>query len=205
VSAPRPPVANSLVVAGDSAQAIAERGYQFVPVYQFVLDGHQYVFANAYSEGQHYELIFIDAALACSSATPVDELTRWEWVGEADGVAYLASRLRQACGLEPGTAPRTLPFATDSDQSPKIADQHWPGYTGDPADALLRSGTAFITVAAFVLAWPVMVPAAVIYGASEGIAESSADAAGHKVSLLDRSERSARSRIATRGTRRRWP
>jgi len=31
-SAPPPPVANSLVVTGDSAQVIAERGYQFVPV-----------------------------------------------------------------------------------------------------------------------------------------------------------------------------
>lgn len=182
-SAPPPPVANSLVVTGDSAQVIAERGYQLVPVYQFVLDGHQYAFAHAYSEAQRYELIFIDAALACSSATPIDELTRWEWVGETDGLAYVASRLRQACGLEPGTAPRTLPFATDSDQSPRIASQHWLGYTGDPAEALLRSGTNFITVAAFVLAWPVMVPAAVIYGASDGTSESSAGAAGHKVGL----------------------
>ena len=148
-----------------------------------MLDGHQYAYANAYSEGQSNDLIFIDATLACSSPTPIDELTRWEWVGEADGVAYLASRLRQACGLEPGTAPRTLPFRADSEHPPKIAGKHWLGYTGDPAEALLRSGTNFITVAAFVLAWPVMVPADVICGASDGTSESSADAAAHKVGL----------------------
>lgn len=104
------PVVTSEVTPGDSAQVNAQRGHQFVPVYQFVQYGHQYAFAHAYSDGTGPDLLFIDAKLACSSQTPIDELTNWQWVGEPDGLAYLASRLRQACGLEPGTAPRTQPL-----------------------------------------------------------------------------------------------
>ena len=101
-----PPVATSEATAGDSAQAITDRGYLVVPVYQFALDGQHYALAKGYSGEKSYDLVFIGATLACTRNTPNDELTAWEWVGEPDGLEYLASRLRQACGLETWTEPR---------------------------------------------------------------------------------------------------
>ena len=101
-----PPAASSAATAGDSAQAITERGYRVVPVYQFALDGQQYALAKGYSGDKSYDLIFIGATLACARKTPNDEITAWQRVGEPDGLEYLASRLRQACGLETWTEPR---------------------------------------------------------------------------------------------------
>ena len=121
--ASEPPVASSAATAGDSAQAITERGYRVVPVYQFVLDDQPYALAKGYSGDKSYDLIFIGATLACARKTPNDELTAWQWVGESDGLEYLASRLRQACGLETWTEPRHLSAAAERSAEQETAER----------------------------------------------------------------------------------
>lgn len=112
-SAPRDPPAQPVSVVppqpGDTLGRIVERGYQVIVAYQFRFDGHGYAFANAYANRLTYDLVIIDGQLACGEPRVIENVTDWEWVGEADGLAYLAGRLRQACGLEASTPPRPLP------------------------------------------------------------------------------------------------
>lgn len=104
-----PPVEVSPPTAGDSLQQIVQRGHVVVPVYTFSEAGREYSFGNAYAEHLGYDLILIDGRLACAHREALEDLTAWEWVSEPGGLTYLASRLRQACGLEPPTAPRDWP------------------------------------------------------------------------------------------------
>ncbi len=99
----------SVPLPGDTPANLVERGLEFYFVYAFELDGQRYGFANAYSNNIGYDLIFFDGQLGCASEAALTELTDWEWVDEVDGLAYLASRLRQACGLEAQTPARELP------------------------------------------------------------------------------------------------
>ena len=113
---PAPPTAESSPAPGDSLEDIARRGYVFVPVYEFVDSGRRYALANAVSAYTSYDLVFIDSRLACTAQQGLDrELFEWQWVGEPEGLTYLAGRLRQACGLEPPTPPRTTYAAEPAD------------------------------------------------------------------------------------------
>jgi hypothetical protein len=192
-----PPAATSEFAAGDSTQAVAERGYRLVPVYQFSLDGHQYAFANAYSGEAADDLVFIDTKLACSSHTPVEELTPWYWVDEPDGLRYLASRLRQACGLEAATPARS-PFPVESPAAAELGppqtdaeaqggvDQAQGGGTfgADMAEvgkqAAKAAGTTLLGITALVFAWPVLLAAGAVSMAADSAADAEAqDIATH--------------------------
>jgi hypothetical protein len=192
-SAP-PSVATSGFAAGDSAQAVAERGYRFVPVYQFGLDGHEYAFANAYSGEDRHDLVFIDTKLACSSHASAEELTPWYWVDEPDGLSYLAGRLRQACGLEAAT-PERSPFAAESPagdvlETPQAdtdaqggANQAQGGgsFASDMANVgkqgAIAAGEILLGITALVFAWPALLAAGVVSEA----ASSAADAKGQAI------------------------
>lgn len=113
-----PPVQASPPTAGDSLQQIVQRGHLVVPVYTFSEAGHEYAFGNAYAEHLGYDLILIDGRLACAHREALEDVTAWEWVSEPGGLAYLASRLKQACGLEPSTAPRDWPPQGRAPESP---------------------------------------------------------------------------------------
>jgi len=187
-----PPAATSEFAAGDSAQGIAERGYRFAPVYQFGVDGHQYAFANAYSGDTRYDLVFIDTKLACSSHAPAEEILTWYWVDEPDGLSYLASRLRQACGLEAATPARSFfpvesssakvaiqPPQTDTDVQGGADEVPRGGTFGsDMAEVAKQTatfaGTTLLGITALVFAWPVLLAA----GAVSAAAGSAADAKG---------------------------
>jgi len=188
------PPATSEFAVGDSTQGVAERGYRFVPVYQFGVDGHQYAFANAYSGETAHDLVFIDTKLACSSELPVEELTPWYWVDEPDGLSYLASRLRQACELEAATPGRSLfpvespagaelePPQTDADVQGGVDQAQRGGTFGsDMADVAkqgaIAAGTILLGISAIVFAWPVLLAA----GVGSAAADSAADAEGHKI------------------------
>lgn len=96
--------------AGDSFEDVAQRGYRFEKVYEFLHGGHRYAFGKAISSNTSFDLVFIDSKLACTAQQGLDgELLQWEWAGEPDGLLYLAGRLKQVCGLEPPSPPRTLP------------------------------------------------------------------------------------------------
>jgi hypothetical protein len=193
-SAP-PPVATSEFAVGDSTQGIAERGYRFVPVYQFGVDGHQYAFANAHSGDTAYDLVFIDTKLACSSHAPAEDILTWYWVDEPDGLSYLAGRLRQACGLEAATPPRSIfPVESSSAQAenqPLQNDIHVQGGADEvprggtfgrdmkevAKQGAIVAGTLIVGISALVFAWPVLLAAGV---ASEA-AGSAADAKGQTI------------------------
>lgn len=115
--APAPPLPEVPPQPGDTLLGIVERGYQVLVAYQFRFDGHSYAFANAYAGWQTYDLVLIDGQLTCGEPRFIENVADWEWVGEADGLAYLAGRLRQACGLEEPTPARPLPAlaATEAD------------------------------------------------------------------------------------------
>jgi hypothetical protein len=114
-------------VAGESPAAVAERMYEVHVEYQLVAEGHRYAAARAASKrGEYYDLIFIDGELGCAEQvgyySSMDQFradeyrwqrdySHWEWVGEPDGLDYIASRLRETCGLEPSTPARELPAA----------------------------------------------------------------------------------------------
>jgi hypothetical protein len=124
------PTASSQVLAtppevGDTLRSIADRGHQVFPVYVFRMDGRVYGFANAYVNGVGQDLVLIDGRLACAHEAALTELTDWEWVADPEGLAYLASRLRQSCGLEPPTPARSLPLngAGQPEPSPPMEPQ----------------------------------------------------------------------------------
>jgi hypothetical protein len=110
---------------GETPESVAERMYEVHVEYQFVAGGHRYAAARAASNsGEYYHLVFIDGVLGCAEQpgyyTSLDafradeyrwqrDYSAWEWVEEADGLDYLASRLRETCGLEPETPARELP------------------------------------------------------------------------------------------------
>lgn len=189
-SAP-PRVATSEFVVGDSTQEVAERGYRFVPVYQFGVDGHQYAFANAYSGETAHDLVFIDTELACRSLAPAED---WYWVDEPDGLSYLASRLRQACGLEAATPARSLfpveapagaelePPQTDADVQGGVDQAQRGGTFGrDMADVArqgaIAAGETLLGITALVFAWPVLLAA----GAVSAAVDSAADSEGQRI------------------------
>jgi len=113
-----PPEQLSPIAPGDTPLSIVERGYDLVAVYQFVLDDHRYAFAGAYGNNKGYDLVFFDGHLGCTHETALTDLTDWEWVAESDGLQYLASRLRQACGLEEATTARAPPQPEASESEP---------------------------------------------------------------------------------------
>jgi hypothetical protein len=172
-------------------QGVAERGYRFVPVYQFGLDGHQYAFATAYSGETGHDLVFMDAKLACSSDAPRED---WFWVDEPDGLSYLASRLRQACGLEAPT-PARVPFSAESpaqaEPEPPPTDtdaqagadgaQGGSTFGRDMAEVAkqgaIAAGKTFVGITAVVFAWPVLLAAAAVGSAMN----SAADASGQDI------------------------
>jgi len=178
-------------VLGDSTQGVAERGYRIVPVYQFGLDGHQYAFANAYSGDAGYDLVFIDTKLACRSLAPVED---WYWVDEPDGLSYLASRLRQACGLEAATPGRSVfpvespveaevePSQADTDGQGGVDQAQGGGSFGrDMAEVArqgaIAAGKTLFGITAVVFAWPAILAAGVVSAA----VDSAADAEGQKI------------------------
>lgn len=187
-SAP-PPVATSEFSVGDSTQAVAERGYHFVPVYQFGLDGHQYAFAHANSGDQEHNLVFIDTKLACASQAPDEELAPWYWVDEPDGLSYLASRLRQACGLESATPARSA-FSAESvaeaESEPTHAGTDVHGgvdqaqvkgtFGKDMAEVAkqgaVAAGKTLVGITAVVFLWPVLLAAGVVSEAAGSAADS---------------------------------
>ena len=110
---------------GETPESVIERMYEVHVEYQLVAGGHRYAAARAASSaGEYYDLVFIDGVLGCAEQAGyytsmyefrADEYrwqrdySKWEWVEEADGLDYLASRLRENCGLEPRTPLRELP------------------------------------------------------------------------------------------------
>lgn len=189
-----PPAATSEFAVGDSTQAVAERGYRFVPVYQFALDGHQYAFAHANSGDAVHNLVFIDTKLVCASQASDQELTPWYWVDEPDGLSYLASRLRQACGLE-ATIPAIslFPVASPAEAEPEPpqadgdvqrgVDQAQAGGTfgKDMAEVAkqgaVAAGKTLLGITAVVFAWPVLLAVGVVSAA----VDSTADVEGQKM------------------------
>ena len=149
--APAPPLPEVPPQPGDTLVGIVERGYQVLVAYQFRFDGHSYALANAYAGWQTYDLVLIDGQLACGEPRFIENVADWEWVGEADGLAYLAGRLRQACGLDEPTPARPLPAlaATEADAQ---RDDQASGRTADdffrdhPVSEVLAAGVV-VTVA----------------------------------------------------------
>lgn len=133
-----PPVPELPPQPGDTFAGIVERGYQLLVAYQFMIDGHSYAFANAYAGWQTYDLVFIDGQLACGEPHFIGDVTDWEWVGEADGLAYLAGRLRQACGLEEPTPARPSPALASTGGMAPGADGSGNSSSGTDADEFFR-------------------------------------------------------------------
>ena len=132
-----PPAEVSPPAVGDSLHEIVQRGHLVVPVYTFSQAGHEYAFGNAYAEHRGYDLILVDGRLACAHREALEDLTAWEWVSQPGGLAYLASRLRQACGLEPPTAPWVWPPPSLELASPA------PSATSGPSAAERALGSVF--------------------------------------------------------------
>jgi hypothetical protein len=160
-------------------------------VYQFGLNGHQYAFANAYSGDAGHDLVFIDTKLACRSLAPAED---WYWVDEPDGLSYLASRLRQACGLEAATPGRSVfpvespaeaeiePQQTDAELQGGVDQAQGVGTFGrDMAEVAKQSATAagelLLGMSALIYAWPVLLAAGVVSAA----VDSAADAEGQEI------------------------
>ena len=168
---------------GDTPESVVERMYEVGVEYQFVAGGHRYAAARAASKaGEYYHLVFIDGALGCAEQpgyyTSLDEFradeyrwernySAWEWVAEADGLDYLASRLRQTCGLEPETPARELP-AGMAPESPKIKVSEEPSIAEQIGMGLL--GSVALSV------WLVYGPVFIIAGAAEEAYLNSASA-----------------------------
>lgn len=111
--------------AGESPEAVIGRMYEVHAEFQLQAGGHRYTAGRAASDaGDYYDLVFIDGTLACARQVGVytsleefrnDEYrwqrdySAWEWVAEADGADYLASKMRESCGLEAPTPVRELP------------------------------------------------------------------------------------------------
>lgn len=186
-----PPAPPQPPVAGDSPQQITERGYRLAPVYKFVAEGRLYAYARANSGSADFGLVFIDTQLACSTNAPPEELMEWAWVDQPDGLSYLASRLRQACGLEAATPARS-PFAVEStavagSEPPQTDTDAQDGADGPRAGGTFGrdmanvakqgaevAGTLLVGMAALVFAWPVILAT----GAVVTAADSAADARG---------------------------
>jgi hypothetical protein len=157
---------------GDTLRSIAGRGHQVFPVYVFRMDGRVYGFANAYVNGVGQDLVLIDGQLACSREAALTELTDWEWVADPEGLAYLASRLRQSCGLEPPTPARSLP--PDGAGQPEPSPPMEPQRSLDELfgqEHLIANGLAF---SALMSIWLVYGPLFAVAGALEDVAAVSA-------------------------------
>jgi len=59
----------------------------------------------------HDHLVFIDGSLACRVTEDIEGVDFY-WASQPDGLAYLAGRLKSACGLPGGSAPRRLTDAS---------------------------------------------------------------------------------------------
>ena len=145
--------------AGESPAAIIERMYEVHVEYQLVTGGHRYAAARAASKaGEYYDLVFIDGVLGCSEQvgyySSFDEFradeyrwlrdySQWEWVGEPDGLDYLASRLRETCGLDPSTPARKLPGA-QAGEAAEVAVAEEPSTAQEIGGMLL--GSVLMTV-----------------------------------------------------------
>jgi len=191
---PPPPAVTSEFAVGDSTQTVAERGYRFVPVYQFSVDGTQYAFAKACSSEVTHNLVFIDTKLACATDQPAEELTPWYWVDAPGGLSYLASRLRQTCGLEAATEVRSPPAiepsggnegepqATGVDAQGDV-DQAQGGvaFGRDMAEVAkqgaVAGGKTLLGITLLVFAWPALLAA----GAAVAAADSHSDAMAQQV------------------------
>jgi hypothetical protein len=189
-SEPKVPKATSTPEPGDSVDQIAQRGYLLSLDYVFAVDGHEYSLASTRSEWSNQSLILIDGHLACVYAFQSEGagFQEWEWVAEPNGLGYLASRVRQACGLEPPTPPRTLPSlqAAAADVTPAPAeapaDASVPSPVAEPPSAVkevaVMAGKILIEVPLVIMAAPYLLvgeTAALIVASPWIIAKNSAD------------------------------
>lgn len=185
------PRATSAPQVGDSVEQILQRGYLLEPTWLFTVDGHEYVYAATRSEWSNQALILIDGQLACIYAfqSAGSGFQEWEWVAEPDGLTYLASRVRQACGLEPESPSRTLPSLTVAATESPPAGSEGPPVSGLPevppierksgeaAEMLGTLGKILIGVPIGLIAAPYVIvggTAALIVGSPFIVAEESA-------------------------------
>lgn len=106
---PQPPAVD------EPAQQVAERwGSSFRMKWQFLHEGRRYglgVVSSDTPATKTDQLVFIDGRLACTASSDVAGLD-WYWVSQADGLAYLAGRMDDACGRDEPVPPRRLRDAT---------------------------------------------------------------------------------------------
>lgn len=92
---PLPPVVDEPV------QQVAEQwGNSFRMRWQFLHEGRRYGLGGVNSgtpASWTDHLVFIDGRLACTAPNDIDGLD-WYWASQADGLAYLAGRMDNACG-----------------------------------------------------------------------------------------------------------
>ena len=91
---------------GESLHQILERHGAVHTAYTFWLDDHTHSLRHVAVSDERWWLVFRDGWLECwrteTEVPPLDpEIRNLEWLGEADGLRYLADRLQQACGNEP--------------------------------------------------------------------------------------------------------
>jgi len=99
----------------EPAQQVAEQwGNSFRMRWQFLHEGRGYGLGGVNSgtpANWTDHLVFIDGRLACTVPSDIAGLD-WYWVSQADGLAYLAGRMDNACGRGEPVPPRGLQDAT---------------------------------------------------------------------------------------------
>lgn len=171
--------------AGEGSRQIARRHEDLNTKYRFWLEGHTYGLASTRVQATTWWLVLIDDSLACRlESGELDrahhEVLQLQWLGEPDGLPYLADRLRQACGLAAPTAPRPIPPdepTFPASDPPALSPAPGPGSHDDPGSGQPAPSPGSVDDAAMtalgVIAGLVLLPVAIpLVGIAEVIESS---------------------------------
>jgi hypothetical protein len=101
------------IESGQNLTEITGQQDSFMLEARFIQDGTSYAVGRLRQTRaiEAATLIFINDRLECSTNAGIPGFD-WQWVSQPDGLAYLASMLRLACGSEDEMTPRHLADAT---------------------------------------------------------------------------------------------
>jgi len=142
---------------------------------RFIQDGRSYAVGrlNRATASELGILNFIDDRLACRKNVGIPGFA-WQWVSQPDGLAYLASMLRLACGSENEMAPRELAEATvtipvGKQEPPEPQEPASPGFGNQVAEASAGLFLYPVVAAVAIVGGVIMLPALAV-GEAKGSA-----------------------------------